>query len=406
MGQKTQGKAGPKVFIGVLVHLPLEGLLRQRLRSAPDQALEQRSAATVGAGQALQDGVWWGHEGRRGRSGPGKAGRLDGHTAGTRSGASTAYRIYCCRRRRVAMKAVRVHKPGGPEGMVYEDVPDPKAGAGQVVVKVEAIGLNFAEVNRRRNADPASLPMPLGGEAAGTVAEVGAGVTGFKVGDRVAFNGVPGAYAELVAAPAARLVRIPDNVSTKQAAASLLQGMTAHYLACSTYPLGASDTCLVHAAAGGVGLLLCQIATQRGARVIGTVSTAEKAKAAREAGASDVILYTTQDFEAEVKRLTDGKGIQVVYDSVGQTTFDKGFNCLAPRGMMALYGQSSGPIGPFDPQTLNAKGSLFLTRPSLNHHIITRAELLQRSVELLGWIRDGKLKLRTEFEFPLKDASE
>jgi len=179
------------------------------------------------------------------------------------------------------MKAVRVHKPGGPEGLVYEDVPDPKAGAGQAVVKVEAIGLNFAEVNRRRDADPASLPMPIGGEAAGTVVQVGAGVTEFKIGDRVAFNGVPGAYAELVAAPAARLVRIPNNVTTKQAAAVLLQGMTAHYLACSTYPLGANDTCLVHAAAGGVGLLLCQIAKQRGARVLGTVSTEAKAKAAR-----------------------------------------------------------------------------------------------------------------------------
>jgi NADPH:quinone reductase len=206
--------------------------------------------------------------------------------------------------------------------------------------------------------------------------------------------------------PAARLVSLPTGLSTRQGAAAMLQGLTAHYLACSTYPLKSGDTCLVHAAAGGVGLLLCQIAKMRGARVIGTVSTEDKAKLAREAGAAEVILYTKQDFEAEVKRLTDGKGVQVVYDSVGQTTFDKGFNCLAPRGMMALYGQSSGPIGPFDLQTLNAKGSLFLTRPSLNHHIITRAELLQRSGELLGWIRDGKVKLRTEFEFPLKDASE
>jgi NADPH2:quinone reductase len=193
------------------------------------------------------------------------------------------------------MKAVRVHKPGGPEGMVYEDVPDPKAGPGQAVVKVEAIGLNFAEVNRRRNADPALLPMPLGGEAAGIIIEVGEDVTEVKVGDHVAFNGVPGAYAEMVAAPAARLVHIPDNVSTKQAAASLLQGMTAHYLACSTYPLGTNDTCLVHAAAGGVGLLLCQIAKQRGARVIGTVSTEEKAKAAQQAGAGEVIFYSQID---------------------------------------------------------------------------------------------------------------
>ncbi len=186
----------------------------------------------------------------------------------------------------------------------------------------------------------------------------------------------------------------------------MLQGLTAHYLACSTYPLKSGDTCLVHAAAGGVGLLLCQIAKMRGARVIGTVSTEEKAKLAREAGASDIILYTKQEFEAEVKRLTDGKGLQVVYDSVGQTTFDKGFNCLAPRGMMVLYGQSSGPVGVLDLQTLSAKGSLFVTRPSLNHHIITRAELLQRSDELLGWIRNGTLKLRTEHEFPLKDAAD
>jgi NADPH2:quinone reductase len=201
-------------------------------------------------------------------------------------------------------------------------------------------------------------------------------------------------------------VALPTGVTPRQGAAAMLQGLTAHYLACSTYPLKPGDTCLVHAAAGGVGLLLCQIAKMRGARVIGTVSTEDKAKLAREAGASDVILYTKQDFEAEVKRLTDGKGLQVVYDAVGQTTFDKGFNCLAPRGMMVLYGQSSGPIGAFDPQVLNAKGSLFLTRPSLNHHIITRAELLERSNELLGWIRDGKLKLRTEFEFPLKDAGD
>jgi NADPH2:quinone reductase len=260
------------------------------------------------------------------------------------------------------MKAVRVHKPGGPEGLIYEDVPNPTAGAGQAVVKVEAIGLNFAEVNQRRNANPASLPMPIGGEAAGTVVEVGAGVTQFKVGDRVAFNGVPGAYAEMVVAPAARLVRIPDNVTTKQAAATLLQGMTAHYLACSTYPLGAHDTCLVHAAAGGVGLLLCQIATQRGARVLGTVSTEEKAKAAREAGAGEAILYTQTDFAEEVKRLTDGRSVDVIYDSVGQTTFAKGLDCLRPRGTMVVYGQASGPIAPVDTGLLSTKGCLYLTR--------------------------------------------
>ena len=304
------------------------------------------------------------------------------------------------------MKAIRIHAPGGPEVMTLDDTPQPEPKAGEAVVKVDAAGLNYIDVYFRSGQYKANLPLTLGMEAGGTVSAVGPNVTEVKVGDKVAYTGVPGAYAEYAAVPAARLVTLPAGLTTKHGAAMMLQGMTAHYLACSTYPLKAGDTCLVHAAAGGVGLLLCQIAKMRGARVIGTVSTEDKAKLAREAGASEVILYTRQDFEAEVKRLTDGKGLQVVYDSVGQTTFDKGFNCLAPRGMMALYGQSSGPIGPFDPQTLNAKGSLFLTRPSLNHHIITRAELLQRSEELLGWIRDGKIKLRTEFEFPLKDASE
>ena len=273
-------------------------------------------------------------------------------------------------------------------------------------MKVDAAGINYVDVYQRSGQYKLALPLTLGLEAGGTVTAVGPNVTEVKVGDKVAYAGVPGAYAQYAAVPAARLVVLPTGLSTRQGAAAMLQGLTAHYLACSTYPLRSGDTCLVHAAAGGVGLLLCQIAKLRGARVIGSVSTEEKAKLAREAGASDVILYTKQDFETEVKRLTDGKGLQVVYDSVGQTTFDKGFNCLAPRGMMALYGQSSGPVGAFDLQVLNAKGSLFVTRPSLNHHIITRGELLQRSDELLGWIRDGKLKLRTEYEFPLKDAAD
>ncbi|PYN44380.1 MAG: NADPH:quinone reductase [Candidatus Rokuibacteriota bacterium] len=304
------------------------------------------------------------------------------------------------------MKAIRVNTPGGPDVMRYEEVPEPTPKAGEATVKVDAAGINYIDVYQRSGQYKLALPLTLGLEAGGTVTAIGSNVTEVKVGDKVAYTGVPGAYAQYAVVPSARLVSLPTGLSTRQGAAAMLQGLTAHYLACSTYPLKSGDTCLVHAAAGGVGLLLCQIAKMRGARVIGTVSTEDKAKLAREAGASDVILYMKQDFEAEVKRLTDGKGLQVVYDSVGQTTFDKGFNCLAPRGMMALYGQSSGPIGPFDLQTLNAKGSLFLTRPSLNHHIITRAELLQRSGELLGWIRDGKLKLRTEFEFPLKDASE
>ena len=303
------------------------------------------------------------------------------------------------------MKAVRVHKPGGPEGLVYEDVPDPKAGAGQVVVKVEAIGLNFAEVNRRRNANAASLPMPIGGEAAGTVVEVGAGVTEFKVGERVAFNGVPGAYAEMVAAPAARLVRVPAQVTTKQAAAALLQGMTAHYLACSTYPLGADHTCLVHAAAGGVGLLLCQIAVQRGARVIGTVSTEEKAKAAREAGASAAILYTQTDFAEEVKRFTDGRGVDVVYDSVGQTTFTKGLDCLRPRGTMVVYGQASGPIPPVNTDLLSTKGCLYLTRVNLGTYTATRQELEERSGDIFRWVGSGQLKVHVFAEYPLAEAA-
>jgi NADPH:quinone reductase len=303
------------------------------------------------------------------------------------------------------MKAVRVHKPGGPEGLVYEDVPDPKAGAGQAVIKVEAIGLNFAEVNRRRDADPASLPMPIGGEAAGTVVEVGEGVTAFKIGDRVAFNGVPGAYAEKVVAPAARLVRVPDNITTKQAAAVLLQGMTAHYLACSTYPLGAHDTCLVHAAAGGVGLLLCQIAQQRGARVIGTVSTETKAKAAREAGASETILYNQIDFAQEVKRLTDGRGVDVIYDSVGKTTFAQGLDCLRPRGMMVVYGQASGPITAVDTGLLSTKGCLYLTRVNLGTYTATRQELEERSGDIFKWVASGQLKVHVHGEYPLAQAA-
>src|SRR5256714_6116586 len=304
------------------------------------------------------------------------------------------------------MKAVRIHAPGGPEALKYEDAPQPTPKAGEAVVKVDAAGLNYVDVYFRTGAYKGEYPMTLGMEAGGTVSAVGPNVSDVKVGDKVAYTGVAGAYAQYAVVPAARLVTLPAGLSTKQGAAAMLQGMTAHYLACSTYPLKTGDTCLVHAAAGGVGLLLCQIARMRGARAIGTVSTDEKAKLAREAGADQVILYTKQDFEVEVKHITGGKGLQVVYDSVGKTTFDKGFNCLAPRGMMVLYGQSSGPIGAFDPQVLNQKGSLFLTRPSLGHYTATREELQQRAGEVLGWIRDGKLKLRTELEFPLKDAAE
>jgi NADPH2:quinone reductase len=288
----------------------------------------------------------------------------------------------------------------------YEDAPEPAPKPGHAVVKVDAAGLNYIDVYYRTGLYKAEMPLTLGMEAGGTVAAVGSNVTDVKVGDKVAYTGTPGAYAEHALVPADRLIVLPAGVSTKQGAAAMLQGMTAHYLACSTWPLKSGDTCLVHAAAGGVGLLLCQMAAMRGARVIGTVSTEDKAKLARGAGAEDVIVYSRQDFPEEVKRLTGGKGLQVVYDSVGKDTFDKGFGCLAPRGMMILYGQSSGPVGPFDVGKLAAGGSLFLTRPSLFAYTATRAELAQRAGEVLGWIRDGKLKLRMEFEFPLKEAAE
>jgi NADPH:quinone reductase len=304
------------------------------------------------------------------------------------------------------MKAIRVHKPGGAEVLTYEDTPDPQAKAGEAVVKIDAAGINYIDVYYRTGAYKAELPFTIGVEGAGTVTAVGGNVSEVKVGDKVAYNGIAGAYAQYAAVPAAKLVVLPSGVSTKQGAATMLQGMTAHYLACSTYPLKPGDTCLVHAAAGGVGLLLCQIAKMRGARVIGTVSTEDKAKLARDAGADEVILYSQQDFAAEVKRITGGKLCQVVYDAVGKTTFDGSLNCLAPRGLLALYGQASGPVPPLDLAVLGAKGSLFITRPSLAAHTATREELLQRAGEVLGWVRDGKLKLRMEFEFPLKDAAE
>ena len=304
------------------------------------------------------------------------------------------------------MKAIRVQSPGGPEALRYEDVPQPSPAAVQVLVKVEAVGVNYIDVYQRTGLYKVATPFTLGQEAAGVVTAVGPGVTDPKVGDRVAYTSILGAYAEYAVVPADRVVVLPDGVTARQAAAALLQGMTAHYLACTTYPLKAGDTCLVHAAAGGVGLLLCQIASRRGARVIGTVSTREKAALAREAGARDVILYTEQDFEAEVKRLTNGLGLQVVYDSVGKTTFEKGLNCLTRRGMMVLYGQSSGPIGSFDPQVLSQKGSLFLTRPTLAHYITTRAELVARAGEVLSWVKSGTLKVRIEHEFSLAETAE
>jgi len=303
------------------------------------------------------------------------------------------------------MKAIRVHGVGGPEVLRYEEIPVPAPGPGQALVRVEAAGLNFIDVYERTGLYQVELPRTLGVEAAGVVTAVGPEVTSLAPGDRVAYTGVAGADAEYAAVPADRLVPLPPGVSTRQAAAVLLQGMTAHYLASSTYALRAGDTCLVHAAAGGLGLLLCQIAKRRGARVIGTVSTEAKAALARAAGADDIILYTKQDFELEVKRLTGGAGLQVVYDSVGKTTFLKGLNCLARRGMMVLCGQSSGPVEPIDPQLLHRKGSLFLTRPTLFHYIASREELLARARDVLGWVADGTLTVRIDREYPLAEAA-
>ena len=305
------------------------------------------------------------------------------------------------------MKAVRVHEAGDAGVLRLEEIPDPEPGPGEALVRIEAVGINFIEIYQRKGLYPMQRPYTPGREGAGTVIAVGDGVTMVEVGDRVASESLNGAYAELATAKAERLVRLPDGLTTRDGAAAMLQGMTAHYLATSTYPLGAGDWCLVHAAAGGVGLLLCQIASaERGARVIGTTSTEEKAALARDAGASEVILYTRQDFVTEVKRITGGRGVRVVYDSVGRTTFEGSLDCLAPRGMMVLFGQSSGPVGAFDPQLLNRKGSLFFTRPTLAHYVATREELEVRASELLGWIQDGSVKLRVDRTIPLAEAAE
>ncbi len=304
------------------------------------------------------------------------------------------------------MYAVRIHQHGGPEVLRYEEVPTPTPGEGQVLVRLVACGLNFIDIYQRRGLYRVELPVTLGQEGAGVVEAVGPGVTELRPGDRVAYTNVLGAYAEYAVVPAARLVRIPEGVTYQQAAAVMLQGMTAHYLVHSTYPLKPQDTCLVHAAAGGVGLLLIQMAKRRGAVVIGTTSTEEKARLAREAGADHVIVYTQQDFEQEVMRITDGRKVQVVYDSVGKDTFDKSLNCLALRGMMVLYGQSSGPVPPFDPQILAQKGSLFLTRPVLWNYTATRDELLWRAGEVLGAVARGDLKVRIDRALPLSQAQE
>lgn len=304
------------------------------------------------------------------------------------------------------MKAIQIRAAGGPEVLELVDLPIPVPGPGQVLMRIEAIGANFIEIYFRKGTYKAALPLIPGSEAAGTIEELGSGVNGFKPGDAVASVSVLGSYAEYALVPAVQLVKVPHDLSPEKAAAAMLQGMTAHYLAYSTYPLKAGDTALVHAGAGGVGLLLTQMASRLGARVITTVSTEAKAELSRDAGASDVIIYTEQDFEAEVKRLTHGKGVDVVYDSVGKTTFDGSLNCLRPRGLMALFGQSSGAVPPFDPNILNGKGSLFLTRPSLAHHCLTREELLWRAGDVLGWVASGKLKIRIDGVYPLSQAAQ
>ena len=304
------------------------------------------------------------------------------------------------------MKAIQVKQPGGPEALELGDIPVPQPKPNEAVVKVAAAGVNFIDTYQREGRYKVPLPFVAGQEGAGTVTSVGTEVKSVKPGDRVAWSGVQGSYAEYIAVPANRLVLIPAGVTDREAAAVMLQGMTAHYLAYSTFPLKRGDTALVHAAAGGVGLLLVQMAHNLGARVIGTVSTEEKAKLAREAGADDVIFYTQVDFETETKRLTGGEGVDVVYDSVGKTTFEKGLNVLRPRGMMVLFGGSSGPVPPFDPLILAAKGSLFLTRPTLVQYTASREELESRSHALFDMIATKKLKLRVEHVYPLTGAQQ
>lgn len=304
------------------------------------------------------------------------------------------------------MNAIQIRETGGPEVLEFTEVPIPVPGPGQVLIRIEAIGVNFIEIYFRKGQYKTALPMIPGSEAAGTVEELGPGVTSFAAGDAVASTSVQGSYAEYALVNAAQLVKVPDGLAPEGAAAAMLQGMTAHYLAYSTYPLKAGDTALVHAGAGGVGLLLTQIASRIGARVITTVSTPAKAELSRQAGASDVILYTEQDFEAEVKNLTGGKGVDVVYDSVGKTTFEKSLGCLRPRGLLALFGGSSGPVPPFDLIQLAGKGSLYVTRPTLWHYVATRAELEWRSGDILGWAAGGQLKLRTDHVYPLAEAAQ
>ncbi len=302
------------------------------------------------------------------------------------------------------MKAIQIHSTGDFDVLQLVDLPTPVPAPGQVLIQVAAIGVNYIENYFRDGRYPAKLPLTLGMEASGTVAALGDGVAGFNIGDRVVSAAVQGAYAEFALVPAGQLIHVPAGLDLAQAAAAFLQGLTAHYLAYSTFPLKRGDTALIHAAAGGVGLLLTQLARRMGARVLATVSTPGKAALACAAGADEVILYTEADFVAETRRLTDGRGVDVVYDSVGKTTFAGSLDCLRPRGLLALFGASSGAVPPFDPILLNTKGSLYVTRPTLAHYVQTRAELESRAADVLGWVADGSLNLRMEHTYTLADA--
>ena len=304
------------------------------------------------------------------------------------------------------MKAIRIHEHGGPEVLQYADIPDPTPQAHEAVVKIDAAGINFIDIYFRTGLYPTKLPFTNGQEGAGTVVAVGADAGDVKVGDRVAYTGVQGSYAEYAAVPADRLVPVPEGLDTKTAAAVMLQGMTVHYLTHSTFKLGPGHTILTHAAAGGVGLFLVQVAKMLGARVIGTCSTEEKAARARAAGADAVILYTEQDFEAETKRLTGGRGVDAVYDSVGKATWEGSLNSLKPRGTMVSFGNASGPVAPFSPLELTKRGSLFLTRPSLFHYIASREDLVRRAGDVLDWVQSGKVKVHIGEEFALAQAAE
>lgn len=304
------------------------------------------------------------------------------------------------------MRAIRVHEYGSPEVMRLEEIDLPEPGPGEVRVMLETAGVNFVDTYQRSGQYNMSLPYTPGSEGGGVVDTLGPEVEGLAPGDPVAYAMQLGAYADYAVVPAWKLVPVPPGVNLLTATAAMLQGMTAHYLTHDTYPIQSGDTALIHAAAGGVGLLLVQLAKLRGARVIGTVSTGEKELLAREAGADEIIRYTEQDFEDEVRRLTDGRGVDVVYDSVGRDTFYKSLNCLRPRGYMVLFGQSSGAVEPIDPQILNQKGGLFLTRPALHHYNHDRAEVLRRANDLFDWIGSGQLSVRIDKTFPLAEAAE